>query len=106
MLRIFKENLSFQTLYTKPIPGTDLQLMFLQMDSQKMFDFTKKHYMHPNSENYQVTGIHRAVVELPSSSEVSEFLSKVFPSSTETEDGITYKMKDTTLDFHFNQKRM
>jgi hypothetical protein len=75
--------------------------MYLLLDSQKLFDSTKKHYMHPNSESNQVTGIQHAVVELLGSYVVREFNSKVFPDCKETKEGTSFKMKDTTLDFHF-----
>lgn len=105
ILGLFKKSLPFQTLYTPNIPGTDLQIMFLQMDSQKMFDYTKKHFMHPNSEKNGVTGIGRAVVELPESPEVRELILKVFPSCKVEDDKMTFEMKDTTLEFQFNQKQ-
>lgn len=105
MLHFFKKSLPFRTLYTREIPGTDLQFMFLEMDSQEKYEFTKKYFMHPNSEKNQVNAINRAVVELQESEEVKAFISSVFPNCVETEIGRSFIMKDTTLDFHFKKEK-
>ncbi|MEH7300782.1 VOC family protein [Neobacillus drentensis] len=105
MLRFFKKSLPFRTLYTTEIPGTDLQFMFLEMDSQEKYEFTKKYFMHPNSEKNQVHAINRAVVEIQESEEVKAFISSVFPDCVETETGSSLIMKDTTLEFHFKKEK-
>ncbi|WP_413304045.1 hypothetical protein AA0X95_00155 [Bacillus sp. 1P10SD] len=104
MLRFFKKSLPFRTLYTSEIPGTDLQIMFLEMDSQEKYEFTKKYFMHPNSEKNQVNAINRAVVELQESDEVKAFISSVFPECVETETGRSLIMNDTVLDFHLKKE--
>ena len=72
-----KKNLPWRSLNLPPIPGTDMDISFLEYDEEDKEDI--KLLMKPNAEEYGITGIHRAKIYLPLWEDGIGFLQKVFP---------------------------
>jgi hypothetical protein len=98
---LLKKSLPFRKFYTKPIPNSDLQFMFLQMDSEKKFEFTRKYFMKPNTEDIGIISINEAFVMKDFSKQEWAFIEQVFPSMV----GNTYKktLDMGTTKLHFVQ---
>lgn len=67
----------WRSLYLPPIPGTSLEIDFLQYDKGAFERFSV--YMKPNSTKKGITGIHKAKIYIPEWDEGIEFIRKVFP---------------------------
>lgn len=96
---LLKKSLPFRTVYVKPIPKTDLQIFFLQMDSEEKYEFTKKYFMKPNAQEVGITSIYEAVVKKNFSNEEWVFIQKIFPQIIEEQGQRTLQMGDTNLKF-------
>ncbi|TET21576.1 MAG: hypothetical protein E3J71_09460 [Candidatus Stahlbacteria bacterium] len=72
-----KKNLPWRSLHLPRIPGTDMDISFLEYDEEAKEEI--KLLMKPNAEEYGITGIHRAKIYLPLWDEGIRFLQKVFP---------------------------
>jgi hypothetical protein len=96
---LFKKRLPFRTIYTKPIPNSHLQFMFLQMDSDKKFEFTRKYFMRPNTEDIGIVSINEAFVLKDFSAFEWAFIDKVFPQLKGNSRKKTLQMDDTSLHF-------
>lgn len=95
---LFKKSLPFRTVYVKPIPNSDLQIFFLQMDSEKKYELTKK-FMKPNAQEVGVSSIYEAIVKKKFSNEEWIFIQKIFPQLIEEQGKRTVNMGDTKLHF-------
>jgi hypothetical protein len=96
---LFKKTLPFRKIYTKPIPGSDLQFMFLQMHSDKKYEFTRKYFMKPNTEDIGIISINDAVVLKDYSNLEWDFIGKIFPNLIGSNHKKTLYMGDTKLHF-------
>jgi hypothetical protein len=96
---LLKKTLPFRCVYTPPIPGTDLQIFFLEMDSLQKYEFMKKYYMRPNAEQNGITGIREAIVRCRFSGEAWDYIRALFPSLSGDERMATYDMGHTKLHF-------
>jgi hypothetical protein len=96
---LLKKSLPFRCVYTPPIPGTDLQIFFLEMDSQKKYEFMRKYFMKPNAEKNGITGINEAVVHCPFSEEAWKYIRAIFPTLSGDEQMATHDMGETKLHF-------
>ncbi|MEA3312046.1 MAG: hypothetical protein U9Q76_07495 [candidate division WOR-3 bacterium] len=67
----------WRSLNLPPIPGTDMDISFLEYHEDSEEDI--KLLMKPNAEEYGITGIHRAKIYLPLWENGIGFLQKVFP---------------------------
>lgn len=102
---LFKKSLPFRTVYVKPIPNSDLQIFFLQMDSEEKYEFIKK-FMKPNAQDVGITSIYEAVVKKDFTNEEWTFIQKVFPQLIEEEGRRTVSMGDTNLHFVSTQDNL
>lgn len=96
---LLKKSLPFRTIYTKPIPNSTLQLMFLQMDDQKKFAYTRKYLMKPNTEDVGILAIEQAFVMKDFSKEEWTYIDRIFPNLTGNRNKKTFDMGDTKLHF-------
>jgi hypothetical protein len=96
---LLKKSLPFRLVYTPPIPGTDLEIFFLEMDSQQKFEFTRKYFMKPNAEQNGITGIREAVVRCQFSEEAWKYIRAIFPNLSGNERMATHDMGETKLHF-------
>lgn len=71
---LINQSAPWRSLYLPPIPGTNLELDFLQYDKG-----AEEKYMKPNSREKGITGIHKAKIYIPEWDEGIEFIRKVFP---------------------------
>ena len=101
---LLKRTMPWRSIYTEPIPGTDLQICFGEMDSIKVMENMKR-YMTPNSSSKGITGIKEALVKLNSSPEVSEYLKKLFPQLKKQHDKLVYEMDNSVLAFQLSDKQ-
>jgi len=102
---LLKKTLPFRLVFTPPIPGTDLQVFFLEMDSQEKYEFMRKYFMKPNARENGITGITEAVVRCPFSKEAWEYIGAIFPDMTGDEQRATYDMGETKLHFVHSDER-
>jgi hypothetical protein len=100
---LFKKSLPFRLVFTPQIPGTDLQIFFLEMDSQEKLDFMKKYFMKPNSRDYGITGIHEAIVKSHFTTDAWEYIEKLFPNLIGNQTRATLDMGETKLTFEQSQ---
>jgi hypothetical protein len=96
---LLKKSLPFRKIYTKPIPNSDLQFMFLQMDDPKKFAFTRKYFMKPNTEEVGIISINEAFVMKDFSNEEWGFINNVFPQLKGNRFKKTMDMGETKLHF-------
>lgn len=83
----------------RPIPGPDLQIFFLEMDSQEKYEFVRKYFMKPNTEENGITGIKEAVVRCQFTEEAWKHVRAIFPNLSGDERMATYDMGETKLHF-------
>ncbi|SFJ92999.1 VOC family protein [Thermoflavimicrobium dichotomicum] len=96
---LFKKTSPWRTLYTPVIPGTDLQIAIVQMDSSKHYDYIRKYFMKPNAEDNGITGIRTATVRSDFSQDAWEYLHKLFPEALKMDSKLTLDMGTTQLVF-------
>jgi hypothetical protein len=96
---LLKKSLPFRTIFTKPIPNSSLQIMFLQMDDKKKFEFTRKYLMKPNTEDVGIVAIKEAFVMKDFSKEEWSFIDQIFPQLVGNYNKKTLNMGETKLHF-------
>lgn len=96
---LLKKSLPFRTIYTKPIPNSDLQIMFLQIDDQKKFELTRKYYMKPNTEEVGIVSINEAFVMKDFSKKEWAYIEQVFPELSGNYYKKTLNMGESKLHF-------
>lgn len=96
---LLKKSLPFRTIYTKPIPNSNLQLSFVQMEDPKKFAFTRKYMMKPNTEEVGIIAINHAFVMKDFSKEEWTFIESIFPDLTGNKNKKTLNMGETKLHF-------
>ena len=84
---LFRKTMPWRMVYLPPIPGTDLELAFIQYDPDPK-DVMKAH-MAPNADENGVTGVHDARLRLPLTNEARNVLRRVFPDATAMDDVLT-----------------
>lgn len=83
-------------LYMPPIPGTDVELSFIQYDSPRL---ALREIFEPNSDKNGFTGIQSAELSLPMSNEAKTFLKKIFPQTENTNSGLRILLENSELCF-------
>lgn len=97
-LGLFKKTMPWRNLYTSPIPGTDLQICYLELDSPQIMEKMKP-YMVPNSTDNGILGIGEAIVKGNFSEEAWVYIRKLFPEAKQNGSRLTYDMGTTCLSF-------
>lgn len=88
---LFRKTMPWRMLYLPPIPGTDLELGFIQYDPDPR-DVMKAH-MVPNADANGITGIHDARLRLPLTDDARDLLRRIFPDATATADALTVPLE-------------
>ena len=83
---LLRKTMPWRMLYLPTIPGTDIEFAFIEYDLDPQ-DRLKGH-MVPNADENGITGIDRARLCLPLTSEARDFLQRLFPEATVTADGL------------------
>lgn len=79
---LIKKTLPWELIYLPAIPGTDLEIGFIQYDPDPKDRI--KQFLVPNADENGIAGITSAEVTLPLSAEVRQFLQKLFPEAKST----------------------
>lgn len=94
---LVRKNLPWQVLYLPAIPGTDLEIGFIQYDPDPKDRI--KQYLVPNSDENGITGVHSATVSLPLTANAREHILKIFPTGTTMAGGIRVSLENGTMKF-------
>ncbi len=101
---LLKKSMPWRSIYTDPIPGTDLQICYGEMDNPKMIEKMKQ-YMVPNADTNEIVGIKEAVVKINSNSEAINYIKKLFPEIKENNNILEYEMDTTKLTFQLLEEQ-
>jgi hypothetical protein len=80
---LIKKTLPWRLIYLPPIPGTNLEIGFIQYDPDPSDRI--KQYLVPNSDERGITGVSSARVHLPLSDEARTYLQKLFPGGASSQ---------------------
>lgn len=94
---LFKKTLPWQLIYLPEIPGTHLEIGFIQYDPDPKDRI--KQFLVPNSDERGIMGISAATVHLPLDERSREFLKRVFPGIQENGHGLSVPLKNGELKF-------
>ena len=92
---LFKKTMPWRMLYLPPIPDADLELAFIEYDPDPR-DVMKAH-MTPNADENGVTGVYDARLRLPLTDDARDFLRRVFPHATGTDDALTAPLEGGSI---------
>mgnify|MGYP000899912613 FL=1 len=87
----------------EPIPGTDLQICFGELDSPDIMEKMKA-YMVPNAADNGIDGISEAIVKGNFSEEAWAYIQKLFSNAQFKGNCLTYDMGTTRLAFQFRDQ--
>lgn len=94
---LIKKTLPWQLIYLPPIPGTNLEIGFIQYDPDPN-DYIKQ-FLVPNSDENGITGIESGTIQLPLNSDILNFLKKIFPGGLEQEASFSVSLESGKLLF-------
>ncbi|MCG1012289.1 hypothetical protein JT739_06715 [Tepidanaerobacter sp. GT38] len=97
---LLKKTMPWRSLVTEPIPGTDLQICFGELDSPDIMEKMKA-YMVPNAADNGIDGISEAIVKGNFSEEAWAYIQKLFSNAQFKGNCLTYDMGTTRLAFQF-----
>ena len=95
---LLKKTMPWRSLFTDPIPGTDLQICYGELDSPEIMEKMKA-YMVPNAADNGIEGIKEATVKSNFSEEAWTYIRKLFPEAQQNGSRLTYDMGTTYLSF-------
>jgi len=95
---LLKKTMPWRSIFTEPIPGTDLQICFGELDGPDIMEKMKA-YMVPNAADNGIEGIREATVKGNFSEEAWAYIQKLFPEAQLKENCLTYDMGTTRLSF-------
>lgn len=95
---LLKKNMPWRYVFSKEIPGTNLQIFFQQYDSPKVVEKFKP-YMVPNTEENGIRGIEQATVKYNFSNKAIEYINKLFPNAKSEGNRTVIDMDDCKLVF-------
>lgn len=95
---LLKKTMPWRSIFTDPIPGTDLQICYMELDSPDIMEKMKT-YMVPNAAVNGIEGIKEAVVKGNFSEDAWVYIRKLFPSAEQKGCRLTYDMGTTFLSF-------
>lgn len=98
---LLKKTLPWQLIYLPVIPGTDLELGFIQYDPDP--NDRIKQYLVPNSDENGISGIETATIHLPLGPENRAFLKKVFPNGVDVGESFVVTLEPGGLSFVHDQ---
>lgn len=95
---LLKKTLPWRRIFTDPIPGTDLQICFIELNNSQIMK-KMKNYMVPNATVNGILGIKRAAVYSNFSQEACAYINKLFPAAKNIHSSLICDMGDTELSF-------
>ena len=100
---LLKKTMPWQSVFTAPIPGTDLQICYGELDSPEIMEKMKA-YMVPNAAVNGIEGIKKATVRGDFSEEAWAYIRKLFPDAGFDGACLAYEMGTTCLSFAASEK--
>lgn len=100
---LLKKTMPWRSIYTAPIPGTNLEICFGEMDSPEIMEKMKA-YMVPNAADHGIEGIKEAIVKGNLSEEAWAYIRKLFPDAKLEGTRLSYDMGTTSLSFEKCEK--
>ncbi|MGE0632287.1 MAG: VOC family protein [Pseudobdellovibrionaceae bacterium] len=97
MFGLIKKTLPWQIIYLPEIPGTDLEIGFIQYDPDP--NDRIKQYLVPNSDSNGIDGFSSATVQLPLNDSAKAFLQKLFPVGQLKENSVIVQLQNGELEF-------
>lgn len=101
---LLKKTMPWRSIFTEPIPGTDLQICYGEMDNQQMMEKMKQ-YMVPNANTNGINGIKEAIVKINANPQVINYIKKLFPEIEEKNNTLEYTMETTKLSFQLLEEQ-
>src|SRR5690554_1142616 len=95
---LLKKTMPWRSIFTAPIPGTDLQICYGELDSPDIMKKMKA-YMVPNAADNGIEGIREAIVKGSFSEEAWVYIRRLFPDAKLIGTLLTYDMGTTCLSF-------
>ena len=86
-LGLFKKTMPWRVLYLPTIPGTDLEIGFIEYDPGAREKLAP--YLVPNAAENGITGVTNATLNLPLTETAKTYLKQLFPAATATTDELT-----------------
>lgn len=99
---LFKKTMPWRSIFTPPIPGTDIQICFGELDSEEMMEKMKE-YMVPNSKENGIEGIREANLKGKFNQDGIDYIKKIFPQALVVDNKIVYDMGETRLSFEMDE---
>jgi hypothetical protein len=100
---LLKKTMPWRSIFTAPIPGTNLEICYGELDSPDIMEKMKA-YMVPNAAVYGIEGIKAATVKGNFSEEAWIYIQKLFPDVELKGTSLTYDMGTTCLSFELSEK--
>ena len=100
---LLKKTMPWRSIFTAPIPGTNLEICYGELDSPDIMEKMKA-YMVPNAAVYGIEGIKAATVKGNFSEEAWVYIQKLFPDVELKGTSLTYDMGTTCLSFELSEK--
>ena len=95
---LLKKTMPWRSIFTAPIPGTDLEICFGELDHPDIMEKMKA-YMVPNAAVNGIEGIKEAIVRGNFSGEAWEYIRKLFPGADQLGNRLTFNMGTTYLSY-------
>lgn len=100
---LLKKTMPWRSIFTNPIPGTNLQICYGELDSPQIMKKMKA-YMVPNATDNGIEGIKEAIVKSNFSKEALTYIKKLFPEAEQNGSRLTYDMGTTYLSFELGDE--
>jgi len=100
---LLQKTMPWRSIFTDPIPGTDLQICYGEMDSPDFMEKMKT-YMVPNASVNGIEGVKEAIVKGSFSEEAWVYIRKLFPNAKANGSRRTYDMGTTLLSFESSEE--
>lgn len=94
---LIKKTLPWRLVYLPKIPGTSLEIGFIQYDPDPKDRI--KQFLVPNSDEKGIVGIPSATIFIPLNDEAIKFLTKIFPLYARKNNELLVHLKNGTLTF-------
>jgi len=89
---LYTVKLPWRILLLPPIPGTDMEISFIEYDKGAIEKYSK--YWKPNSTENGITSINSATIRVPNLQEAKLFLKTLFPNLKSTSSDIQIPVED------------
>jgi len=92
---LYTVKLPWRILLLPPLPGTDVEISYIQYDPGTIDKFAK--YWKPNSRENGINGIHSADIHVQDVPSTIEYLKKIFPDYKSNESGFSIPISEGVI---------